>query len=279
MEPYLHTKDYFYSHDAFTLLYDTTYDMLVTHPVPRNLETYYQSNKYISHSDTPTSFIDRLYLLVKNFSLRRKIKLIDQLHPSKGNLLDIGAGTGDFLVAAKKNKWNVTGVEPNQIALKKASVKNIDLYSNIAQLPKGTFDIITLWHVLEHLPDLDNQISSISNLINTNGLLIIAVPNFKSYDAKYYKQHWAAYDVPRHLWHFSKTSIAKLFEPYNFKLIHTKPMWFDSFYVSLLSEKYKNGSNNYISGFFRGLVSNVAGLRTKEYSSHIYILKKEKLTN
>jgi 2-polyprenyl-3-methyl-5-hydroxy-6-metoxy-1,4-benzoquinol methylase len=274
MEPYLHTKDYFYSNEAFNLIHDPTYDMLVTQPVPTKLESYYHSSKYISHSDTPTSFIDRLYLLVKNFSLQRKIKLINTLHPSKGTLLDIGAGTGDFLVAAKQSNWKVTGIEPSQTALNKARLKSIDLYSNITQLPDGTFDVITLWHVLEHLPELDKQISSICNLLNSNGTLIVAVPNFKSYDAKFYKQHWAAYDVPRHLWHFSKTSITKLFKPYNLKLVRTKPMWFDSFYVSLLSEKYKNGKNHYVSGFFRGLASNLSGLRTKEYSSHIYILKK-----
>jgi SAM-dependent methyltransferase len=248
--------------------------MLVTKPKPANLASYYPSNRYISHSDNPTSLIDRLYLLVKKFSLHRKTKLLNSLHPNKGRILDIGAGTGDFLVAAKQSKWQVTGIEPNKTAQQNAKLKNITLYSRLAELPKNTFDVITLWHVLEHVPDLEQQISSICNLLKPNGTLIIAVPNFKSYDANYYKQHWAAYDVPRHLWHFSKTSIHKLFQPYKMKLINTKPMWFDSFYVSLLSEKYKRGRNNYASGFLRGLASNIAGLRTKEYSSHIYILKK-----
>lgn len=276
MKPYLHTKDYFYTNEEFTLVYDSDYHMLVTTPQPAKIETYYPNNTYISHSDNATSVIDRIYLLVKKFSLHHKTKLLSALHPNKGSILDIGAGTGDFLVAAKKSNWHVTGIEPNQTARHLARRKHIPIYSKLDELQERTFDVITLWHVLEHIPDLQEQITIISNLLKSNGTLIIAVPNFKSYDAAYYKQHWAAYDVPRHLWHFSKLSIQKLFDKHNFQLITTKPMWFDSFYVSLLSEKYKRGRNNFASGFLRGLASNISGLRTKEYSSHIYILKKTK---
>jgi 2-polyprenyl-3-methyl-5-hydroxy-6-metoxy-1,4-benzoquinol methylase len=276
MKPYLNTKDYFYSNEEFTLVYDGDYHMLVTTPTPKNIDSYYPVSTYISHSDNPISAIDRIYLLVKKFSLYRKTKLLSTLHPNKGSILDIGAGTGDFLVAAKKSNWNVTGIEPNRGARQLAGQKHIPIYSNLNDVPDATFDVITLWHVLEHIPNLQEQITIISKLLKSNGTLIIAVPNFKSYDAAYYKQHWAAYDVPRHLWHFSKLSIQKLFEKHNFQLINTKPMWFDSFYVSLLSEKYKRGKNNFASGFLRGLASNLSGLRTKEYSSHIYILKKTK---
>ena len=132
-----------------------------------------------------------------------------------------------------------------------------------------------MWHVLEHVPDLDFQIQQLKRLLKPNGTVIIAVPNFKSYDAKYYKSFWAAYDVPRHLWHFSKTAIEKLFANRNMKLIKIKPMWFDSFYVALLSEKYKNGKMNFIKGFFIGLISNCSGIVKKEFSSHIYIIKNQ----
>lgn len=274
MDPFLHTKDYFYSNEDFTLLYDTKLDMLVTEPVPKHLENYYHSEHYISHSDSAVSFIDKIYLLVKRFSLQRKIKLINSLHPEKGALLDIGAGTGDFLINSKNSNWSVTGIEPNSHARKKAETKGISLYTTTTQIPNKEYDVITLWHVLEHLPDLDKQIETISSLLKDKGTLIIAVPNYKSYDAKYYRHHWAAYDVPRHLWHFSRKSITALFKPYHLDLMKTKPMLFDSFYVALLSEKYKNGKTNYVKAFYHGLLSNLKGLHTKEYSSHIYILKK-----
>lgn len=274
MKHFLHTKDYFYSKKDFTLLHDHEKDMLITEPVPLNLANYYQSKDYISHSDSAATLIERIYHLVKTYSLKRKLGLINSLHPQKGTLLDIGAGTGDFLRTAKKSLWDITGVEPNPLARKNATAKHIILSPDIKQLPNTTFDVITLWHVLEHLPNLQEQILTISKFLKKDGTLIVAVPNYKSYDAKFYKQHWAGYDVPRHLWHFSRTSIIKLFRPHNLHLIETKPMWFDSFYVSLLSEKYKYGKTNYLSAFFHGLLSNLTGLRTKEYSSHIYILKK-----
>ena len=249
-------------------------EMLQTSPLPSNPENYYQSESYISHSDQTSSLFDIAYGLVKRFTLQRKVALLNRLLPNHGTLLDIGAGTGDFLITAKLHEWQVTGVEPNPLARKNALNKGIILNETLNQLPKNKYDIITLWHVLEHLPNLNKQITDITELLKNNGFLIVAVPNYKSYDAHYYKEHWAAYDVPRHLWHFSKTSILKLFHPFGLELFKTKPMWFDSFYVSLLSEKYKTGKIRYITALLRGFMSNFKGLSSKEYSSHIYILKK-----
>jgi len=274
MKTYLETKDYFYSQENFKLLYNADMEMLQTSPLPSNPENYYQSESYISHSDQTSSLFDIAYGLVKRFTLQRKVALLNRLLPNHGTLLDIGAGTGDFLITAKLHEWQVTGVEPNPLARKNALNKGIILNETLQQLPKNKYDIITLWHVLEHLPNLNKQITDITKLLKNNGFLIVAVPNYKSYDAHYYKEHWAAYDVPRHLWHFSKTSILKLFHPFGLELFKTKPMWFDSFYVSLLSEKYKTGKIRYITALLRGFMSNFKGLSSKEYSSHIYILKK-----
>jgi len=274
MTTYLKTKDHFFSEEAFDLLYDSRLDMLVTEPMPENLANYYHSESYISHSDQSKNLIDTLYLLVKKFSLSRKLALLNSFKLNNKSLLDIGAGTGDFLLAAKKQDYLITGVEPNTFARENARAKGIHLSGSLKQLNNQQYDVITLWHVLEHLPDLQEQLKLITALLSENGVLIIAVPNFKSYDAQHYKEHWAAYDVPRHLWHFSKTSIIKLFKPYGLDIKRIKPMWFDSFYVSLLSEKYKNKRNNYLRAFYHGLVSNMKGLSSKEYSSHIYILKR-----
>lgn len=273
MSIYLDTKDHFNTKENFQLVYLEELDMLKTHPVPSNIDKYYSHQDYISHTDRNTTLIDKIYQFVKNYSLKKKIQLINRLKTENKSILDIGAGTGDFLNIAKKNEWNITGVEPNEQARKNALTKDIQLKSNIEEIPNSKFDIITLWHVLEHLPDLDNKINQIITYLNKEGYLIIAVPNYKSFDAKYYKNFWAAFDTPRHLWHFSKYSIEYLFKNKGMHIIKTKPMLFDSFYVSLLSEKYKSGKTNYIKAFLIGLLSNLNGILTKEYSSHIYILQ------
>jgi len=276
MKLYLKTKDYSVSHQEFELHYDEALDMLVTKPQPEKLSNYYESENYISHTDSKRTLVDKIYQLAKAYSLKKKIALIKSASNDGKVLLDIGAGTGDFLLAAKKSNWIVNGVEPNQLARKNAKEKGIYLEDSLENVSDRKYDVITLWHVLEHLPDLNSQIRKIVALLNQNGVLIIAVPNFKSFDAKHYKRFWAAYDVPRHLWHFSKTAINKLFEDNGAKVMETKPMKLDSFYVSILSEKYKTGKQNLLKAFYIGLKSNLKANRTKEYSSHIYVLKKLK---
>ena len=276
MSVYLKTKDHFYTQESFELQYIPEYDMLKTNPIPQNLDDYYNHTEYISHTDQNKTFIDKIYKWIKTYSLKRKVNLINNLNCKSKNILDLGAGTGDFLKVAQSHGWSIYGVEPSKLAKEKAHKKNVTLYNKLNELPKQKFDVITLWHVLEHIPTLEQTIIEIKAKLENEGYLIIAVPNYKSYDAKYYKQYWAAYDTPRHLWHFSKQSIRILFEDIGMKVLNIKPMLFDSFYVSLLSEKYKKGKTNYIMAFLIGLMSNIVGLFTIEYSSHIYILKNNK---
>lgn len=274
MKPYLESKDFSVTKEQFQLLYDENLDMLVTKPQPKNLEKYYQSESYISHTDADKTLTDKIYQAVKKISLRKKVKLINAYAKTEKTLLDVGAGTGDFLMAASNENWKIDGVEPNHDAKQKAKEKGIEVFDDLKNLSNKKFNVITLWHVLEHLPNLDAQITKLISLLEEDGVLIIAVPNFKSYDAKHYKSFWAAFDVPRHLWHFSQTSIKKLFSKHQMKIIKTKPMVFDAFYVSLLSEKYKSSKQHFIKAFLVGLWSNINALYTKEYSSLIYILKK-----
>lgn len=274
MKPYLKTKDFSVTKESFELLHDKSLDMLVTKPQPENLDKYYQSESYISHTDADKTFTDKIYQAVKKFSLGKKVNLINGYAKTEKTLLDVGAGTGDFLITALNKNWNVDGVEPNHDAQIKAGEKGIEVFSDLDAVSNKKYQVITLWHVLEHLLNLETQIAKLVSLLDDNGTLIIAVPNFKSYDAKYYKTFWAAFDVPRHLWHFSHTAIEKLFLKHKMKVVKTKPMVFDAFYVSLLSEKYKSGKQHFIKAFFVGLWSNINALFTKEYSSRIYILKK-----
>lgn len=269
------TKDYLVTQESFQLEYDSKSDMLVTKPVPEDLEKYYDPNNYISHSDSANGLLEKIYQTVKKYTLNKKVKLINKYTIEEKKLLDIGCGTGEFLINAKNKNWKTVGVELNENARKKATDKNLEIYKSLDAINNQKFDVITLWHVLEHLPDLDKQINKITSLLNKNGTLIIAVPNYKSYDAQYYKEFWAAYDTPRHLWHFSQNAIKNIFKNKKIEVVKTLPMYFDSYYVSLLSEKYKTGSSNYFKAFYRGLISNMKAKTSSEYSSLIYVLKKE----
>ena len=272
---FITVKDFSVSGESFSLLLNEEYQILKTHPQPTldKLGSYYEFEDYISHTDGKRTLFEKMYHFIKRKAIRDKVSLINSYQPLKGRILDIGAGTGDFLLEAKNQNWDILGIEPNDKAKGIAVGKGIKFGDTIEKLESNSFDVITMWHVLEHVPDVEHQIAELKRLLKPSGTIIIAVPNFKSYDANHYKEFWAAYDVPRHLWHFSKTAIEKIFDKQNMNLEDVKPMWFDSFYVSLLSEKYKSGKMNFISGFFIGLISNVSGFFKKEFSSHIYVLK------
>ncbi len=273
---YHNLQDYSVTGEKFKLIYDEEKDMLVTSPRPAldEISRYYQSKDYISHTDSKKGFFESVYHFVKRYMLKKKLRWINRKFPSRGKLLDIGAGTGDFLVEAKKAGWKVSGIEPDEGARKKAEEKGIKLYSNAENFKANKYDVITLWHVLEHIHDLQTQIIEFEHLLKKNGLLVIAVPNFKSYDAQYYKQFWAAYDVPRHLWHFSQNSFKHIMAGTTFKQSDSKPLIFDAFYVSLLSEKYRSQKYKYIKSFLIGLKSNIKARRSSEYSSIAYFFRK-----
>jgi 2-polyprenyl-3-methyl-5-hydroxy-6-metoxy-1,4-benzoquinol methylase len=274
---FLNVKDYSVSGETFELLHDSELDMLITHPQPslEKLPSYYESADYISHTDGKKSLFEKMYQFVKGIALKNKLKLINS-ESQKGTILDIGAGVGDFLVTAKNDGWNIIGTEPSEKAKTIAINKGVSFVSDLSEIENQSLDVITMWHVLEHVPNLEHQMAELKRMIKPNGTIIIAVPNFNSFDANYYGKFWAAFDVPIHLWHFSKTAIQKLFSKHDLELVNVLPMKFDSFYVSLLSEKYKTGKMNYLKAFFIGWKSNRYGSKNSEYSSHIYVLKNAK---
>lgn len=273
LKPYRSCIDFTVSKEEYEVLLNEEFQLLVTQPVPKDLGKYYKSEDYISHTDSKKSLFDKVYQIVRNYTLKKKLKLINSFKTEEKTLLDIGAGTGDFLATCKTHSWNVFGVEPSKEAREIALRKNIDLQEEISAYKNKRFDVITMWHVLEHVPNLIEYIQQLKQLLKPNGVLVIAVPNYKSYDALHYKNYWAAFDVPRHLWHFSKTAIEKLFSSVEMKVVKTQPMKFDSFYVSLLSEKYESGKMKPFSAFLTGLRSNIKARRSGEYSSLIYVLK------
>ncbi|WP_438976956.1 class I SAM-dependent methyltransferase [Polaribacter sp.] len=275
LQPYLVCKDYTVSHEEYQVMFNKEFDMLVTIPVPKNISDYYKSEDYISHTDSKKSLFDKVYQAVKKITLKRKLKLINSFNTKSKKVLDVGAGTGDFLKVCKMNSWEIFGSEPDSGARNIAAKKGVNLEKDLSKFQNQQFDVITLWHVLEHVENLQEYITTLKSLLTENGRLIIAVPNFKSYDAIMYKEFWAAFDVPRHLWHFSKTSISKLFSYENMKVEKILPMKFDAYYVALLSEKYKHKKSKPFSAFINGFKTNFKAKSTKEYSSLIYVLKKQ----
>jgi len=277
----LSAKDHTVSQHIFSIWHCNDCTARFTQDVPGQdaIGAYYASENYISHSDTKKGIINSLYHLVRKRTLGAIRRLvIYETGMVKGAVLDIGCGTGAFLQTMKEADWQITGLEPDEVARAKAT----ELYNihpqepgKLFELPAASFNAITMWHVLEHVHELHAYIKQIADLLAVNGKLFIAVPNYTSKDAAIYAAFWAAYDVPRHLYHFSPQSMEKLLSMHGLKLTSVKPMWFDSFYVSMLSEQYKSGKGNIFRAFFNGFVSNLkAWGDIRKCSSVIYIVTK-----
>jgi len=270
--------DYTVSHETFQLIKCETCNLVITTPRPENhqLSKYYKSDNYISHTNKASTIIDQIYLLARKYTLRKKINILRNLK-KKGTILDYGCGTGEFLNACKSNGWIISGLEPSPDARAKANQLNqILIHESLDEIQKK-YDTITLWHVLEHVADLNDTLKKLSSLLKENGIIFIAVPNYESYDAHYYKQNWAAFDVPRHLWHFDKNSMETLLIKNCLTIESIVPMKLDSFYVSLLSEKYKNNKQTLTGmakAFYIGLKSNLKAKQSNNFSSLIYIARK-----
>ncbi|MBS1636240.1 MAG: class I SAM-dependent methyltransferase [Bacteroidetes bacterium] len=278
-EPFLVCKDYTVSKEDFQIVSCKSCGFKFTNPRPADsvIGVYYKSEDYVSHSNTRKGLINRVYHWVRNYTLGKKLALVSR-HVSRGTILDYGCGTGMFLSVCHKAGWTCFGMEPDTDARALAKEQDLpEIYSNkaelVASMGNKQADAITLWHVLEHVTDMDETLSFFKKTLSEKGILIIAVPNYKSFDAAYYKEYWAAYDVPRHLYHFSQDTMQKLLDKSGFKLVETLPMKFDSFYVSMLSEKYKTGSSSLFKAFSTGLKSNVRAKSAAEYSSVIYVFK------
>jgi 2-polyprenyl-3-methyl-5-hydroxy-6-metoxy-1,4-benzoquinol methylase len=269
--------DYTTSKKTFTIEECKSCQYKFTNPRPeeKDLGQYYVSEEYISHTDNNKGILNKAYIAARIIMVSWKTKMLGK---EKGSLLEIGSGTAELLARCQQKGWNVTGVEPSKIARENAYKKHkIKLYENLkqAKIKDESQDLIMMWHVLEHIPNPEKLVAQLHKILKTEGRLIIAVPNHKSFDAKYYDQNWAAYDVPRHLSHFDRKTMSKLLKNNGLEIKKTKPMWLDSIYVSMLSEKIKRNKINYLKATIIGVLSNIRALiYNKEYSSIIYIAKK-----
>lgn len=282
LHPLFTVHDHTVSHEDFLLIScaSCTHRFTQDIPGPESIGRYYKAESYISHTNSSKGLINRLYKVVRGFTLAGKRKWVEGFtRKREGRVLDIGAGTGYFLAEMKSHSWETFGLEPDTDArevCRQTHGITLQEMTAIGQLPAHSFDAITLWHVLEHVHDLEVYVKHFSTLLKPQGVLFIAVPNHTSYDALRYAKDWAAYDVPRHLHHFSPTSMKTLFAGKGFSWLGMKPMYFDAFYVSLLSSQYRSGKTQWLSAFFTGLRSNLNALFNREKcSSLVYVWKKE----
>lgn len=251
-------------------------------PAEAEIGRYYETPDYISHSDTKKGIINRLYHWVRRYMLKRKATLVMRVtHRKEGRLLDIGTGTGYFADTMKRLGWQVEAVEKNASARTFAHTHfNLEVRPETAlkDYEPGSFDVITLWHVLEHLEHLNDTWETLHSLLTDKGMLLVAVPNCSSYDARKYGAYWAAYDVPRHLWHFTPATIQQFASKHGFIMSERHPMPFDAFYVSMLSERHMHSSFPFLRGVLAGTLAWFSSLVRKERSSSmIYVFRKKKL--
>jgi 2-polyprenyl-3-methyl-5-hydroxy-6-metoxy-1,4-benzoquinol methylase len=281
LSDYITTKDFTITQQTFSIKKCDSCNLLITtpRPKPNELDQYYLSTNYISHAKKANSLFDRLYLLARKFTLKSKTNLLNS-YAQKKSILDYGCGTGAILAHLKHDGWKIAGVEPSNeartIALE--HLPNAEIKPSLEEI-KSKFQIISLWHVLEHVANLSEVLHNFKRVLEKDGVLIIAVPNPNSWESSIYKEYWAAYDTPRHLWHFDKKSINRLATLTGYKLVKILPLKLDAFYISMLSEKYRNKgimkSPQFFYGLLNGLYSNLKAFQTGEFSSLIYILKNE----
>ncbi len=278
--PVLSAKDYTVSQEAFSIWACQNCQLRFTQSVPveSNIGRYYQSEEYVSHSNTNKGLINRLYQWVRNYTLKQKRKLVETVTgKAGGTILDIGCGTGEFLGTMKRAGWDTLGLEPDEGARTMAAQQQdvtVREPDHLFAMNGPQFDVISMWHVLEHVHRLHENLQQIRSLIHPRGVLLIAVPNYQSGDAEHYGKEWAAYDVPRHLYHFSAPNMKALLGQHGFEVKELRHMPFDAFYVSMLSEKYRHGKVRLISAFWQGLRSFLSSRSQPERGSSIlYIIR------
>lgn len=268
-------KDHLVSGEDFEVRLEPSGEIAKTVPQPteNQLPHYYASDAYVSHQKASRSFVDLLYRIARYWMMQRKESWIRPHLNQQARILDFGCGTGAFLNHLGSKGFDVYGVEPSSVARANAP-KQLKIFPHLEKT-QGSFDFISLWHVLEHLTDPQDSLKHLETKLSPGGCFAIALPNFRSWDANHYGASWAAWDVPRHLWHFSPKGIAALMEAMGFEMIHHRGMPLDALYISYLSEKHKRKSFPLFKGILKGLFSNLKAAVSGHYSSQLYFFKRK----
>lgn len=276
-------KDHFATGEFFDIYKCSDCSFVFTQDVPdeKEIGRYYDTPSYVSHSNTDKGIINKLYHIVRRIMLRRKAGLVKRLTMLRnGRLLDYGAGIGYFAHAMKEADWDVTAIDKSPQARQSAKQNlgiNIEPEEYLSTIEDGTFDVITMWHVMEHIQEIHDFWDTLYRILDESGILIIAVPNCSSYDAETYRENWAAYDTPRHLWHFTPSTIMEFGRRHKFILERQETMPFDGFYISMLSERYKGARCATLRGLWNGFLGWIASFdKTSASSSIIYVFRKRK---
>jgi SAM-dependent methyltransferase len=273
--------DSFVSGEEFSLYTCEYCKFLFTQNFPDEeaMDRYYEAPDYVSHSDTHKGLMNQLYHVVRRMMLRRKVRrVIRESHRKEGRLLDYGAGTGYFAAAMQRKGWSVEAMEKSERARSFAQAHfGLECLppEKLADCAPEQYDVITLWHVMEHIEKVNEAWATFHRLLKADGILVAAVPNGDSYDAQKYGKAWAAYDVPRHLWHFTPDTMRLFGAKHDFVLAGSYPMPFDAFYISMLSEKGLRRRFPLLRGTWSGMVGGLNAIGNKERSSSIvYVFKK-----
>jgi SAM-dependent methyltransferase len=274
-------QDFVASGETFTIVSCNSCTLQFTNPRPDEGEIgkYYQSDRYISHSGNDKSELGvtyKIYDLVRNYSIGSKLKTIKSYHQN-GKLLDLGCGLGYFLNGVKEDKvFDAEGADISNEAIdyvdKQFGIKVIPEQS-LKNIAENTYDIITQWHVMEHVHRLDERMMDLKKMLKPNGTMFIAVPISNSYDSKHYKEFWDGYDVPRHLYHFNRKSFNELMKKHQFHVVAEKAMIFDAPYISMRSEYHQKNALGFVRGAFWGFISTLSALFTNNHSSILFVVK------
>jgi 2-polyprenyl-3-methyl-5-hydroxy-6-metoxy-1,4-benzoquinol methylase len=282
------STDNLVSGDLFSVYKCTSCDFRVTSPRPTSGDagSYYNSASYVSHNDVARGWMPKIYRVVRDIMIQHKLRIVERYkekNPGRKNMLDIGCGTGEFLLKAKKMGYNTTGFEPDKNASETAINKGLNIITGddrLKELSPKYFDVVTLWHVLEHMYHPKDRIEILENTLRDHGIMIVAIPEYESFDGKYYMQNWAGWDLPRHVYHYNESTLTRVMDELNFKLIGKHALIFDSFYISLLSEKNLNSRLGLFRAIIIGFLSNLMAIfSTYPFSSQIYVFKKAQTDN
>ena len=268
-------KDYFLTKETFSVSKIKDLDVFQTLPKTdkESINKYYKSKKYLSHNNNKT-FFSSLYLFVKWVSFYFKYRVLKKASSHHNRLLDFGSGNAYFVSKLNEKGGQAFAYDPFYSQVSNKTIEQQKVFVNESDLITSKFKTVTMWHSLEHVFSYKDTLSLASEILDSKGCLIVACPNYQTYDANYYKEYWAGFDVPRHYWHFSPNGLIEIMANSGFDYINKKPMYFDALYVSMLSEQYKKSKLWFFKGLVVGLVSNIVSLFKKNASSYVYVFKK-----
>jgi len=237
--PYIEVLDRFSCKSFQIVKCECGFKFLSPRPKFSGITYYYENDDYDPHRLENKSIFHTVYGWVQKIALRWKFKHISKFIRS-GNLLDIGGGGGRFCSYFKSKGWRVSLQDNSSKARFLAQEADIETYTLLSEIQSQQFDLITMWHSLEHIHAIDALFQNVNRLTSDDGFLVVAVPNINAPERKFLGKDWAPWDAPRHLYHFNYAQLSKLLRKYGWKIEFSMPMIQDTPYNILLSLNIKS---------------------------------------